>query len=137
MMFTLNQAAKASGRSKGTISKALAKGQLSYVSKTDKGYQIDAAELFRVFPKNVSAPKGKVRLETGEKPSENIFLEREIALLREQMEMMVQERERERCLLNSSLEDLQKDRDYWRQQAVGLLEDKRPRKWRLFGGNLG
>jgi DNA-binding LacI/PurR family transcriptional regulator len=32
--FTLNEAAKETGRSKGTISKALNNGKLSYISKT-------------------------------------------------------------------------------------------------------
>ena len=47
--FTLNEAAKEIGRSKGTISKALNNGKLSYISKTKSGYQIEPSELFRVF----------------------------------------------------------------------------------------
>ncbi len=48
--LSLSQAAKETGRSKATISKALNNGVLSYVSKTDKGYEIEPSELFRVFP---------------------------------------------------------------------------------------
>lgn len=49
MYFTLNQAAKETGRSKGTISRYLKNGTLSYVSKDEHGYKIDSSELFRVF----------------------------------------------------------------------------------------
>lgn len=51
--MTLNQAAKVSGRSKATISKALKQGRLSYVAKDSDGYQIDPSELNRVFPVNM------------------------------------------------------------------------------------
>lgn len=50
MYFTLNQAAKETGRSKGTISRYLKNGTLSYLSKDEHGYKIDSSELFRVFP---------------------------------------------------------------------------------------
>lgn len=49
--FTLGQAAKETGISKGTLSKALKSGRLSYVSKSPSGYEIDPAELFRAFPR--------------------------------------------------------------------------------------
>jgi hypothetical protein len=48
--LSLSQAAKETGKSKATLSKALNNGDLSYISKTEKGYEIDPAELFRVFP---------------------------------------------------------------------------------------
>jgi len=51
MYFTLGQAAKETGKSKATISKYLNNGRLSFLSKDTNGYKIDAAELFRVFPK--------------------------------------------------------------------------------------
>ena len=52
MHFTLGQAAKETGKSKATISKYLNNGKLSFLSKNTSGYKIDAAELFRVFPKS-------------------------------------------------------------------------------------
>lgn len=62
--LSLGEAAKAAGVAKGTISKALKSGKLSYVEKTTAGYQIDPAELFRVFPrKQVEVPLNE-RLET-------------------------------------------------------------------------
>lgn len=51
MLYTLNQAANVTGKSPSVIYKALKKGQISYVSKEGNRYQIEASELFRVFPK--------------------------------------------------------------------------------------
>ncbi len=49
-MFTLGQAAKETGVSKTAIARAIKSGRLS-ASKNDLGeYQIDPAELFRVYP---------------------------------------------------------------------------------------
>ena len=50
MAYTLGQAAKATGLSKPTLSDAIKKGRIS-ASKDDFGrYQIDPAELHRVYP---------------------------------------------------------------------------------------
>jgi len=50
MKFTAGQAAKAVGKSMPTISKALKTGRLS-AEKVGNRYEIDASELFRVWPK--------------------------------------------------------------------------------------
>lgn len=77
--LSLGEAAKAAGIAKGTISKSLKSGRLSYVSKTPAGYQIDPAELFRVFPQKPGQPTKNERLET---PSETV----EMAVLRVRLE---------------------------------------------------
>lgn len=51
--FSLSQAAKAAGVGKGTLSRAISNGRLSYIEKTSAGYKIEASELFRVFPEPV------------------------------------------------------------------------------------
>ena len=48
--FSLSEAARITKKSKGTISKALSSGRLSYVSRENGQYQIEASELLRVFP---------------------------------------------------------------------------------------
>ena len=50
MYFTLGQAAKEVGRSKGTLSNMIKTGKLSVSEKTAQGYKIMASELFRAFP---------------------------------------------------------------------------------------
>ncbi len=105
--------------SKATISKALKTGRLSYVSKSPAGYEIDPAELFRVFtPKTlvtVESERSQTLVETG-KSQADVF---ELQLLRERVE------------------DLQRDRDAWREQAQRLAlagPEQQPKKgWRLFG----
>ena len=51
MKFTVGTAAKETGKAKATISRYIKKGRLSAVKAEDGSYAIDAAELFRVFPK--------------------------------------------------------------------------------------
>lgn len=49
--LSLSQAAKASGRSKSTIGRAIKSGRLSATRNDDETFSIDPAELFRAFPK--------------------------------------------------------------------------------------
>jgi hypothetical protein len=116
--LSLGQAAKEAGMSKATISKALKTGRLSYVSKSTAGFQIDPAELFRVFaPKpllTVESERSQTPVETGKSQADVL----ELQLLRERVE------------------DLQRDRDAWREQAQRLAlagPEQQPRKgWSLF-----
>lgn len=82
--FSLNKASKETGKSTSVISRDLADGKISYIEKTKKGYKIDPAELFRVYPrKQENGIRTSKR--TGKKGIENSLLEREIELLREQL----------------------------------------------------
>lgn len=49
-MFSLQQAAKAAGKSKPTIARAIAAGRLSAARTESGAYQIDPSELARAFP---------------------------------------------------------------------------------------
>ena len=97
--LSLGEAAKAAGVAKGTISKALKSGKLSYADKTPAGYQIDPAELFRAFPRKQPETVEYERLET---PKETV----ETAVLRAQLEAA----ERRGATAEA-------DRDAWREQA--------------------
>lgn len=50
--LSLSQAAKASGRSKSTIGRAIDAGRLSATRNEDRTFSIDPAELFRAFPRD-------------------------------------------------------------------------------------
>ena len=50
MAYTLGDAARATGKSKPTIAKAIKRGQISAIKADDGSYQIDPAELHRVYP---------------------------------------------------------------------------------------
>jgi hypothetical protein len=56
MVFTVGMAAKATGKSKSTISKAIKKGKISAARKPDGSYEIQPVELFRVYPKVEPGP---------------------------------------------------------------------------------
>lgn len=53
--LTLSQAAKASGRSKSTLHRAVKSGRLSASRSDDGSFRIDPAELVRAFPHAVPA----------------------------------------------------------------------------------
>ena len=113
-MFTLGEAAREVGKTKPAIANAIKSGRIS-ANRDEKGqYQIDPAELFRVYP-----PKGK---ELGEaKPQEYTALQRENELLREQLTSAKEERELERSFLKNQLERERENADHWRRQATALL----------------
>jgi excisionase family DNA binding protein len=121
MSYTLSEAAKAVGKSKTTIHRAIKSGKIS-ASKLDSGaYDIDPSELHRVF-----------QIGTVERTTRNDTKQHETAIGTAdiRLEMLEKERERERQQLEETIADLREDRDKWRQQATALLEDKRPkRRW--------
>jgi hypothetical protein len=51
MVYTLGQAAKATGKSKTAIKNALDKGRISGNKTNDGSWAIDPAELHRVYPR--------------------------------------------------------------------------------------
>lgn len=107
--FSLTQAAKQVSKSKPTISKAIKTGRLS-AKKVGNGYEIDAAELFRVYPK--VSPS----VEVNQTPDET-----RVALLELEAKMLRQQLEREQ----ETVADLRARLD----KADALITDGRPRKW--------
>jgi excisionase family DNA binding protein len=104
--FSLTAAAKQVNKSKPTISKAIKTGRLS-AKKVGQGYEIDAAELFRVYPPD---PPSEPPKQTTSTNAVNL-LELEAKMLRDQLA-----RERE------TVDDLRKRLD----RAERLIEDHRP-----------
>ena len=106
-MLSLSEAAKTAGVSKSTIWRACKAGRVSF-KRTDTGeFQIDAAELHRVFPFHATGGNGKMNHHaTGVAQTEMAILEARIAALKDMAELM-----------REQLEDVRKDRDAWRAQA--------------------
>lgn len=87
--YTIGEAAKATGKSKATISKAIKTGSLSAVrqgSKTTSPFAIEASELFRVFPAISAETSDANNQEHSKNTSANSSLETEVKLLREMLE---------------------------------------------------
>lgn len=129
MLLTVGQAAKATGKSKPTITRALRKGLITYAkSELDGSYQIEASELFRVFPALPSASNDTAQVTRSDPANETGVLQVEVKLLRE---MLDAER--------NAMADLKEDRDHWRQQAERLLlaapvaQEAPKRRWWHFG----
>lgn len=125
--LTLGQAAKATGKQKSTILDAIRTGRLSAGRDPFNRWQIDPAELFRVYPSQPSPE----RQETPSEPPATPF---------QMLEKERKERERERRQLENQLDDLKADRDHWREQAERMTlllthqPPARPSLWRRLIG---
>lgn len=110
--LTLSQAAKALGKSKSTLNRAIKTGRLSATRNEDGTFSINPAELYRAFPE----PSENARQERPKEPERTVVpddLGSRISLLQQLLE-----RERE------AVADLKEDRDRWRQQATSLLANQ-------------
>ena len=88
-MLTLGQAAKETGLSKTAISRAIKNGKLSATRGEQGEYQIDPAELFRVYPVTGGVDREAERQAT---PSDNNGLLGQIDALRELLAQIKEER---------------------------------------------
>ena len=137
--LSANHAAKEAGIAKKTLLESLNSGRLS-ATKNDKGHwEIDPAELFRVFSQGGSVHEEKTVLHPPEKTRENSSLEVEVKMLREQIDRMDKERERERAQLSDQIENLKaqverQSTDH--KQALAALTDQREKTKRPFWRGL-
>ena len=132
MVFTLRTAAQHTGTSKSTILRAIKSGRLSAARLEDGSYEIDPAELERVYPAQRMkqhamdamehhAPNSSVERNGTEPDATAAALAAEIVGLREILRRA-----------DASAEEVRQDRDRWRsmaEQAQRLLTDQRPRSW--------
>ena len=112
--LSLSQAAEATGKSKSVISKYLKNGTLSYAEKDDKGYKIDPAELFRVFPKNDNKNSKKEQERTHENTIEN-------ALKIKELELKLESVSKERDFFEGQYKNVVQEKEDWKKQAQTLL----------------
>jgi uncharacterized protein YhaN len=108
-IFSLSQAAKATGKSKSVLSKALKSGTLSYVAKNTKGYQIQASELFRAFPQGTGGNTNIEQLETPKSTEENRLKIREL-------ELEVNRLNKENAFYENQLEKVETNCNEWKEQ---------------------
>ena len=118
MGYTLGKAAKATGKSKTTILRAIQKSKISAAKDVHGNWSIEPAELHRVYPavtRGNGAADDRATTGNGE------------------LRAVVR-------LLEGQLEELREDRDAWRDQAQRLVLDRpetRRLSWReRFAGKI-
>jgi chromosome segregation ATPase len=138
MPYTLGQAAKATGKSKTAIAQALAEGRMSGIKDEQGRWQIDPAELHRVYPKldgQVDERGHQIR----QPDTSTVEVERLKAAV-EGLERLCRQIENERDSLRERLDRSEQERRDKDRQLTALLTDQRPdqpaiakRRWWLFG----
>lgn len=137
MRYTLGTGAKATGKAKSTILRAIKNGTISALKTHNGSYEIDPSELHRVFP-----------LTTTQQMPSNITQppEEHHATLRLRLDLLEFERQRERAQLQATIDDLRTRLDRSEDRITALLgspttqpkneERHRLGFWsRLFGAN--
>lgn len=127
MAYTLGEAAKATGKSKATISKAIKSGRISACKDETGTFHIDPSELHRIYPPAVSSEQRETHTNTPVRTDIDGTM-RELQARLEAAHERLSDKE-------TVIADLKEDRDRWRQQATALLSDHRPQGLlkRLFG----
>lgn len=133
MMLTMGEAAKQAGISKATLSRAIKNGRVSATRNDKGGWDVDPAELFRVYPRNTATVATNGSMKRDATPSatadETPALQAEIEGLKAQL-----------ALMREQLDDVKTQRDEWAtqaKQATRLLADQRPVRRGWFGLRAG
>ena len=117
MFYTLGQAAKATGKNRTTIYRAIKNGKISATQNAHGEYDIDPAELHRVYPPKQQGNTVR-NSEDATLSNTNLLIEN-----RELKAKLDAANERDQ-LKDQIIDDLKEDRNRWRQQATALLTDK-------------
>jgi hypothetical protein len=113
--YSMGEAARAVGRSKAAISRAIANGTISAEKQPNGSYKIDPAELHRVYPKINGQPNEKKVADTVELNAQNRELQAKLEAAAQRL-----------AELKDELADLRDDRNQWREQAQRLaIADQR------------
>jgi hypothetical protein len=112
-VYSLLEAARAVGRSKAAILKAIKSGRISAGKDALGQWEIDPAELHRVYPV-LTGKHQEVLTGKHQEAPETKAMRREIELLRETVADLRAERDRLLTIV----------------ERQPLLEDQRPRRWR-------
>ena len=119
MRYTLGTAAKATGKAKSTILRAVKSGTISASRSHDGSYEIEPSELHRVFPPNSAHPDHSNETQP---PDEHT------ATLRTRLEILETERQREREQMQATIDDLRLRLDRSEERITALLAPPTPVK---------
>jgi excisionase family DNA binding protein len=124
MSYSLGQAARVTGLSKSTISRAIRAGKLSALRNPDGSVAIDPAESARAYPETLPTGPGNGRMARSAIPDRNT------ATL---VELLAEQAETIRDLRNRLDQEAAERREMAeeRPRLTAILTDQRP-KWRLW-----
>lgn len=138
MKYSLSKAAEATGKNKTTIQRAIKNGKISAIKGEIGSYEIDPAELHRVFPPTVAQHPQSNDTQQGKSPPINstlariLELEKELAVAREHANGL----EAQKDQMTDTINDLRKRLDSSEGRVTALLMDNRSKSGllsRLFG----
>ena len=112
MRYTLGTAAKATGKAKSTILRAVKSGTISATKAHDGSYEIEPSELHRVFPLNGAQQVASNDTQPHEEQG---------ATLRIRLEVLEVERQRERDQMQATIDDLRARLDRSEDRITALL----------------
>jgi hypothetical protein len=127
MVYTLGQAAKATGKSKSTILKAIKSGRLSGRKNDNGDWEIDPAELHRIYssvPVNGSPEHQSTRQETQGNTLEVI----ELRVKLEASEQRLRDSNEQMLDLRRRLDQSEEERRRTQTQLTALLTDQRQKE---------
>lgn len=131
MSWSISQAAKETGLSKSTISRAIKAGRISASRQDDGAYLIEPAELFRVYPRGVAQPPQDARHEAVRNPHEEARTtpSHDVEILQVKLAMteamLQQERENSRKQ-QETVEDLRRRLDAASEKVLALAQPAQP-----------
>ena len=121
MRYTLGTAAKATGKAKSTILRAIKNGTISAARSHDGSYEIEPSELHRVFPPNSTQQAASNDTQSQAEHPETLRL---------RLEILEAERQRERDQMQATIDDLRDRLDRSEDRLTALLAaPPKPRRW--------
>jgi hypothetical protein len=139
MPYSLKHAATATGKSKPTILRAIQSGKISAEKDVQGEWQIEPAELHRVYPpvseRTVPDETAWNDTQQSDSPFETALLRAEVEQMRERFSYLDIDRERERREASDTITDLRQRLDQSEQerrdvnrQLTALLTDQREKQ---------
>mgnify|MGYP002714750944 CR=1 FL=1 len=131
MSWSVSRAARETGLSKSTISRAIKSGRISAAKQHDGSYFIEPAELFRVYPRSVAQPPSDARHDAVRNPHNEApaTTSNEIEILKLKLamteELLAQERENSKRQHETVL-DLRKRLDAATDKVLALAQPAQP-----------
>lgn len=124
--LSISQAAIQTGKSRSTIFRAIKNGRLSARKKDTGEFEIDAAELFRVYPPTKGKPLHAQRPQQfTQQETQHDATAVETAIKMAELEIEIRMLKQLLDEVKSSRDEMKQDRDEWKGRFERLLTDQR------------